>query len=157
MATRSNNMDPRLIALCSAAIGIVYATGYYVTMPADREPAPHLLAASPSPPLTQDPAAGAVTSLETSAWSGKYHDGTFEGYGTTEIGSVQVEVTIKHDLITDVRITRCSTRYSQTLIDQLPAQVLVEQSHRVDTVTGATLSTRTFRAAIQNALAHASL
>lgn len=147
-------MDPRLLALCSAAVGIVYAAGYYYTVP----PVPAL---PPAPaaviPVPQAPAAPEAAAPAPAARGPKYQEGTFKGYGHEDIGAVEVTVTIKNDVIVDVQIVGCYTRYSQSYIDPLPAEVLVEQSERVATVTGATKSTDAFRKAIRNALDHASL
>jgi uncharacterized protein with FMN-binding domain len=49
-------------------------------------------------------------------------------------------------------ITQCLTRYSCSVIDMLPAQVLDRQSPFVDLISGATESANAFSNAIYRAL-----
>jgi len=129
-------MGNKLIALCSAAIGIIYTAGYIVTEPTAKEIMQHVPSAS--------------AAVQT-----KYHDGTYKGQGSNRIGSVEVAVTIKQDKITSVQITNCDTSYSESHIDGLPQQVVDRQSDNVDVVSGATRSTEDFQAAVDQALQQA--
>ncbi|MBX5437281.1 MAG: FMN-binding protein [Alicyclobacillaceae bacterium] len=86
-----------------------------------------------------------------------YRDGTYVGVGQTRIGAVQVAVTLKHDRITDVKITGYTTHYPISYIDPiLPQELLQRQDiNKIDVVSGATLSTEDFYYAVQSALAQA--
>lgn len=141
MASPSNKMSNKMIALCSAAVGIVYAAGYYVTLPA----------------ASDSGASATLVSTKPAPKNSIYKDGTYTGRGSNRIGAVTVAVTIKNDRIMDVQITQCTTHYSQSLIDRLPDQVLANQAAAVDVVSGATLSTRDFQTAVQQALDQARI
>ncbi|HYF90606.1 MAG TPA: FMN-binding protein [Symbiobacteriaceae bacterium] len=154
----ANNMDNRMVALCSAAIGIVYASGYFVTMPGVSEPERQIAAAAPmvttQPPQTADvptPGPGLPNGLQ------QYRDGIYTGLGYNGIGGLRVAVTIKDGLISDVQITECWTHYSQSYINQLPEQVIARQNDDVEVVTGATASTQAFRMAVSKALSEARM
>lgn len=151
MASASPKMGPKMVALCSAAIGIIYATGYYVTAPAAVE-----TAAVPAATAGQAAQAGAAAkSAAQPVKLTKYLDGTYTGSGTNRIGTVQVAVTIKNDQITDVQITACNTHYPESYIRDLPQQVLSRQNSAVDVVSGATKSTQDFKVAVDQALSQA--
>ena len=146
-------MGNKLIALCSAAIGIIYTAGYIVTEPTAKEMMQHVPQASAA---TQDSQVNQGSpSSSGKAVQTKYHDGTYKGQGSNRIGSVEVAVTIKQDKITSVQITNCDTSYSESYIDGLPQQVVDRQSDNVDVVSGATRSTEDFQAAVDQALQQA--
>lgn len=84
-----------------------------------------------------------------------YKDGTYTGQGSNHIGSVEVAVTIKKGKIENVEITNCDTHYSQSYIENFPAEVVKNQSSKVDAVSGATLSAEDFETAVDQALAQA--
>jgi uncharacterized protein with FMN-binding domain len=157
-------MGSKMIAICSAAIGLVYATGYFVTASGAVEDAasPAPTTATTAAPATTATAApkgsqtGTATQSKAPAKTSKYKDGTYTGRGSNRIGSVQVAVTVQNDKIVSVKITDCTTHYPQAYIDGLPDQVLGRQSAVVDYVSGATKSTDDFRIAVQQALAQAS-
>jgi uncharacterized protein with FMN-binding domain len=133
-------MSNKLVALCSAAIGIVYVAGYMVTLPVAAE-----AQSDSAHPL---PTSGSKRAPVLS----KYKDGTYKGRGSNRIGSIEVTLTMKGDKITDVQISDCTTHYPQSRIDHLPAQVLARQSSTVDVVSGATKSTQDFKTAVDQAL-----
>lgn len=153
MAKMSNTM----IALCTAAIGAVYATGYVATLPTEAQSTAtqshreRIQIQQPSSTINEE----ATPSAPQQTTSSTYKDGTYYGEGMNRIGSVQVAVTIKGDKITAVDITNCDTHYSQSYIDDLPNQVVASQSSDVDVVSGATLSTEDFQTAVDNALQQA--
>lgn len=84
----------------------------------------------------------------------KYKDGTFSGIGQTQIGAVEVAVTLKKDKITRVAITASSTHYPIDYINPvLPTELLQRQDiNKIDIVSGATLSTEDFYYAVVYAL-----
>lgn len=159
-------MGKKMITLCSAAIGVVYIAGYYVTEPSEQNIAQAQIHQSQiniqnnqskidqtgsNSPSTNSP------SSDTKQLSKVYKDGTYSGQGMNRIGSVEVAVSIKNDQITDVEITNCDTHYSQSYIDGLPDQVISHQSADVDVVSGATMSTEDFQTAVEEALQQAKL
>jgi len=152
MAKMSNTM----IALCTAAIGAVYATGYIATLPTEAQSTSshkeRIQIQQPSSTIGEEATPSSAPQQTTSS---TYKDGTYYGEGMNRIGSVQVAVTIKGDKITAVDITNCDTHYSQSYIDDLPNQVVASQSSDVDVVSGATLSTEDFQTAVDNALQQA--
>lgn len=197
----------KLAALCSAAIGVIYVTGYFVTDPAvaalatpDRPAAVAPADQNPNqdqtrkhgnrgenfggqggqgfqggqapergqwqdnaewpggsqnnarPNQNQQPSTSQGQTTNPTALSGTYKDGTYTGSGTNRIGTVEVAVTIKSGKIAAVEITNCDTHYPQSRIDNLPAQIVKNQSDQVNNVSGATMSTTDFRTAVRQAL-----
>jgi uncharacterized protein with FMN-binding domain len=187
-------MNNKMIALCSAALGSIYLTGFTLT----EQPAQNASAATPlnkgvvtghpvhklhSPSLTVKAptktsksvsTSGHVTSGQTDSnqstqkvaskpsapkqkQNSVYRDGTFSGEASNRIGDVQVAVTTKQDKIVAVKITSCTTSYSESNIAGLPQEVLSRQSANIDFVSGATLSSEDFQGAVQQALQQAKL
>lgn len=86
-----------------------------------------------------------------------YKDGTYTGVGQTQIGAVQVAVTMKKDKITDVQITGYTTHYPISYINPvLPQELLQRQDpKKIDVISGATLSTIDFYYAVTDAMGQA--
>jgi uncharacterized protein with FMN-binding domain len=68
---------------------------------------------------------------------------------------VTVSVTVSGDKITNVQITKVTTKFPVSRIASLPAQVIQQQTANVNVVTGATYSSQAFKQAVQQALAQA--
>lgn len=85
----------------------------------------------------------------------KYNDGIYSGFGSNRRGSIEVNVTIRKDKITDVEISRFGMSYSESDVVGLPGEVLRKQGAKVRNVSGATYSTRAFKEAVQDALSQA--
>jgi uncharacterized protein with FMN-binding domain len=136
-------MSKKWIALCSTAIGAIYAAGYYTTE------------AQANASLVHPTHQAQQTQVAQSQSQGKYKDGTFTGIGSNRRGSIQVAVTIKNDKITDVTISDFAMHYSEDDVVGLPDEVLQKQSAEVDNVSGATYSTQAFKDGIQDALSQA--
>lgn len=96
--------------------------------------------------LTQNTQSTQSTSSPT------YKDGTYNGEAFNRIGSVAVAVTFKSNKITNVEITNCNTHYPESDIADLPNQVIQNQSSKIDTVSGATLSSEDFMNAVAQAI-----
>jgi uncharacterized protein with FMN-binding domain len=151
--TMAKKISNKMVAVCSVAIGIVYSTGYTLTMPTAAEIVPTSTAITSSAAVqTPQSNAGQKQGASQKQQKSKYRDGTYTGQGSNRIGSVEVAVTIKSDKITNVQITDCNTHYSESYITQLPQQVLQRQNEKVDVVSGATKSTEDFRTAVRQAL-----
>ncbi len=166
----------KLIALCSTAIGIVYAAGYVVTEPQSLQamhptesvmtsatssseqvrpidrPQRHSISNSNS---NSNPKPSTPTAVQPSGTNAKYKDGSYTGSGTNRFGTVEVAVTIQKGSIANVEITRSATRYPVTYIESLPQQVIDKQSANIDTVSRATNSSKDFIEAVQQALSKA--
>ena len=88
---------------------------------------------------------------------GAYKDGTYTGEAQGYGGTVKMEVTIEHGQITDCTVLSAEkedTAYfdaAQGVIDE----VLDEQTAEVDTVSGATFSSRGILGAVEDALEQA--
>lgn len=94
---------------------------------------------------------------ENAAPASPYADGTYTGEAQGYGGSVKMEVTIEHGQITDCTVLSAEkedTAYfdaAQGVIDE----VLDEQTAEVDTVSGATFSSRGILGAVEDALEQA--
>lgn len=80
-------------------------------------------------------------------------DGTYLGK-SGGITGVKVEVTVERGKITRVEIlkARGGPKYKKKAIKEMPGRIIKAQSLRVDTVTGATKSSRSIIKAVENAL-----
>ncbi|RIV23127.1 FMN-binding protein [Alicyclobacillaceae bacterium I2511] len=174
----SGRMSQQLVALCSVAIGSIYAAGYFITaVPTNAAvlsaPVPTTGSTAGSAPVAPAQSSGQAQSssartIQTAASSSqgkaktpakaKYRDGTFYGTGSSVYGTVAVALAVKQGRIASVQITQCTTHYPQSVIDPvLPQMVLSRQSWRVDIVSGATASTIDFAQAVYSALQQAKL
>jgi uncharacterized protein with FMN-binding domain len=108
-------------------------------------------ASSSAPAVTATPSSPAPAAPATAA----YRDGTYAGTGTSRFGNVEVAVTVHDGRITNVALTRVTTKYPASRIASLPGQVVSRQSAQVDNVSGATASAQAFRTAVQQALGKA--
>ena len=83
-----------------------------------------------------------------------YRDGTFEGTGNGYGGPITVSVTIEHDIITEIAVLSHDAEDPAyfSLAEGLTAKMVSAQSTDVDTVSGATFSSRGIIEAVTNAL-----
>jgi uncharacterized protein with FMN-binding domain len=84
---------------------------------------------------------------------GQYKDGTYLGWGYSRHGDLEASVVVQDGRIVSAEITQCLTRYSCSVIDTLPSQVISRQNAFVDLISGATESANAFSNAIYRALA----
>ena len=86
-----------------------------------------------------------------------YKDGTYTGSARGFGGQIKVSVTIKKGKITDIRILSASGETSSYLnrAKSLISTIINKQSTNVDTVSGATYSSKGIIGAVKNALAKA--
>ncbi|MGG1550216.1 FMN-binding protein [Paenibacillus ferrarius] len=136
-------MDTKWVVLCTAAIGAIYAAGYYSTETTGAMQAP----ATVNPDHVES---SSITQIKS-----KYKNGTFYGTGSNRRGTIQLAVTLKNDRIIDVEITNFGMHYSERDVVDLPQEVVHLQSAQVANVSGATYSTQAFKDAVQNALTQA--
>ena len=85
---------------------------------------------------------------------GSYTDGTYTGTGNGFRGKIDVTVTIKNGNISDVQVQdyEDDATYMQSVIRELIPKVLKEQSTEVDTVSGATYSSKGLLKAVDQAI-----
>lgn len=139
-------MNKKWVMLCSAAIGSIYAAGYFTTESQ----------ASMQQPLQNSPAPiQAGVSQSVSQVKSQYKNGTYTGTGRNRRGSIEVKVTIKNDKITDVEISNFAMHYSIDDVVGLPQEAVQKQSAKVSNVSGATYSTQAFKDALEEALSQA--
>ena len=86
-----------------------------------------------------------------SAFAGEalFTPGTCTGSARTGRGPVKVKVTFSRDAITAVKIARHSETpgIAAKALKQMPERILAAQTDKVDTVSGATLTSRAIRRA----------
>ena len=83
--------------------------------------------------------------------------GTYEGAGEGNNGEVKVQVTVTEDAITAIEVTEHmeTPGISDPAIERLPASIVENQSLAVDTISGATNTSRAILAGVEQALVSA--
>ena len=106
-----------------------------------------------------DAATGVQVADETTTSSSGLADGTFTGdVSTNRWGDVQVQITVADGAITDVTVLEYpdedgkSVRINQQALPTLISETLTTQSSDVDTVSGATYTSESYRASLQTAI-----
>jgi uncharacterized protein with FMN-binding domain len=119
-----------------------------------EEPTPQSSAApTPNPvPADVNPATPEPPAAPPARKEGQYKDGTFSGWGYSRHGDLEAAVVVQDGRVVSAEITQCLTRYSCSVIDMLPAQVLSRQNAFVDLISGATESANAYSNAIYRAL-----
>lgn len=79
-------------------------------------------------------------------------DGTYEGAAETPLVKVTVEVTVQAHKLKDIQLLRHENGQGAPAEAMLP-DMLSRNTSEVDTVSGATLSSKAIRAAVRDALA----
>ena len=80
-------------------------------------------------------------------------DGTYKGVGKGKGGDIAVEVTIKDDTITDIKVLEQNeTPGYETAMDTLTDEIISTNGVEVDMVSGCTLTSIGFLEAVKNAL-----
>lgn len=85
----------------------------------------------------------------------RYRDGKYTATGSSRHGDVQATVVIKGGRIVSANIDGCMTRYPCSVIQDLPGQVVQQQSANVDFISGASDSSSAYQEAVASALAQA--
>lgn len=113
---------------------------------------------SPSIPSNPPSAPNDTPSNEpTGSTSSIYKDGVYEGTGSGYNGNITVKVTIKNDVITNLVVidTVDNSPFVDTAISGIFDSILNSQSPDVDTVSGATFSSKGLISAVKAALKNA--
>lgn len=135
----------KLLVLCSAAVGAIYATGYVVTQPSAQ--------ATKAPASTGSASNTPSSHASRRTHQGQYNDGEYRGSGSNQYGVLSVLLTISQGKIASVRITNYAMHYPQSYIDPtMPDEVIAKQTWDVYGVSGATASSDNFAEAVYNAL-----
>jgi uncharacterized protein with FMN-binding domain len=82
----------------------------------------------------------------------KISDGTYAGKYTAGRWTNELSVTVKSGLITDIKLNQDVTFADQKMTEELFNRVIKEQNTTVDAVSGATVSSKAYLKAIENAL-----
>ncbi len=95
--------------------------------------------------------------IEHEIQKSKYSDGVYKGIAEGYKSNITVEVTIKDNEINDVQIVSHneSHGYYEEPIDIIPKQIIKTQSTGVDTISGATWTSRGILNAVNDALSKA--
>ena len=113
---------------------------------------------APSTPSNPPSAPNDTPSNEpTGSTSSIYKDGVYEGTGSGYNGNITVKVTIKNDVITNLVVidTVDNSPFVDTAISGIFDSILNSQSPDVDTVSGATFSSKGLISAVKAALKNA--
>lgn len=86
--------------------------------------------------------------------SGKYRDGTYTGEAQGNNGPVKVSVTVKSGKITDVNVISHNETpgLSDAAIEKVTKAIVEKQTWEVDTVSGATNTSKAIKDAVKAAL-----
>lgn len=76
------------------------------------------------------------------------YDGAYDGYRWSN----SVKVTVRDRKITDIEVVKGPAFMNQKTVDELISRVIQEQRLPVDVVSGATVSSKAFLKAVENAL-----
>lgn len=85
----------------------------------------------------------------------KLHDGTYLGNyegGMYKWRANKVQVSISSSKVTDIQLLEQTEKRPSTFTDELFGRVIQSQSLQVDTISGATLSSKAYLKAIEHAL-----
>ncbi|WP_353095922.1 flavocytochrome c [Tissierella praeacuta] len=96
----------------------------------------------------------AKPSDSTSDGSGLFKPGTYTGEGKGIHGTIEVEVTVSENEITDINVVKHDETpgVSDLAISDIPENIIKSQSLAVDTISGATLSSQGILDAVEQAL-----
>ena len=82
----------------------------------------------------------------------KVEDGIYEGIEETDLVKVTVVVTVKDHQITDIQLVRHENGRGTPAEAMIP-EMIRQNTSEVDGISGATMSSKTIKAAVRNALA----
>ncbi len=88
----------------------------------------------------------------------KYSDGTYEGDASGYAPNLKVDVVVSNSKISDIKIKSHNETpgFYEKAFEQVPSEIIKAQSTKVDTVSGATYSSKGIIKAVNNALKGAS-
>ena len=95
--------------------------------------------------------------LIPAAFAATFNAGTYTASATGMNGAVTVEVTFSDSAITDVKVTKQAETpaIASGALEQIPADIVAHQTLAVDTVTGATITSKAILAAVEDCVKQA--
>lgn len=128
-----NNFKKIMIAIC--CIGVLSAVGYLYSYISDLNNYKSTVAGLK------------IAEIDLS----KVSDGTYRGGCDANFVAAEVSVTVKDHKITDIQLIKHKTERGQ-IAEVIPAKVISAQSLHVDTISGATNSSKVILKAIETAV-----
>lgn len=85
--------------------------------------------------------------------------GSFEGQGNGFLGTISVKLIIEEDKIKHIDILEYSDTpgYSNVVFEYLPKKIIADNSYKIDTISGATITSKALLEAVNNALKKAKI
>ena len=98
------------------------------------------------------------TNKRVDVTSGKYIDGTYQGEASGYGPNLKVQVTVSSGKISDIKIASNNETpgFCEKPFEIVPKEIIQKQNTNVDTVSGATYSSKGIIKAVNNALKGAS-
>jgi len=87
----------------------------------------------------------------------KYNDGTYTAVGQGKNPDLKVAVTVKDDKITNIEIMSNNETKGKEALNTVPKEIIEKQSIDVDTVSGATITSKGIKEAVNKALSQAEI
>jgi Uncharacterized protein conserved in bacteria len=83
-----------------------------------------------------------------------FNDGIYEGAGEGKNGELKVEVTVNKGKISGIKIVehKETPGLSDEILKKVPEAIIKAQSTEVDNISGATITTKAIKDAVDNAL-----
>ena len=117
-------------------------------------PAPVPVNPSPAPATQSNTKEEAAAPPATS--QAGYKDGVYLGWGSCRHGDIQASVLIQGGQIVATEVAQCLTRYSCSVLGNLPELIVAKQTPDAGFISGATESSSAFSDAVTDALSKAS-
>ena len=97
--------------------------------------------------------------LIPAAFAATFNAGTYTASANGMNGAVTVEVTFSDSAITDVKVTEQAETpaIASGALEQIPADIVAHQTLAVDTVTGATITSKAILAAVEDCVRQAGV
>ena len=148
---------PAVALLLLAAFGLQHSAPVFppiTTTAAAAEVDPAEQTAPVKPEKKQGDTTAAETANTVTPGTGDYQDGTFTGTGNGFHGPVKVQVTVKDKQITDITVlsNQDDAQFFNKAKEGIIPNILTAQTWEVDSVSGASYSSRGIKEAVQNAL-----
>ena len=148
---------PAVVLLLLAAFGLQHSAPTFspVTTAKAASAEESVPATAPQKPeKRQKDATATETANQVTPGTGDYRDGTFTGTGNGFHGPVRVQVTVKDKQITDITIlsNEDDPQFFNKAKEGVVSSILTAQTWEVDSVSGASYSSRGIKEAVLNAL-----
>ena len=156
-------MNRAPIVLSATVAGLAVTLGFHAHAPAATPPTTSAQASAPSASGTSGSASSAAAPSTAASSSTKRSAATSTKTVTSDVapnqyGNVQLKVTVSNGKITKIEALqvpqndRKSAEINAYAVPQLQASALQAQSANIDTVSGATFTSDSYKSALQSAL-----